>query len=118
MVTQVTLIRVVPDHPGADTATYVAVHASFALEFVAEFPHISRDSPEEGPPLDAETLPWETLPGIRHLVAETLASQPARSVLAVGTAVAGQWTSWYPPAPRPPVPPLRRGVRPRRPDLG
>jgi hypothetical protein len=109
VVTQVTLIRVVPDHPANDMATYIAVHTSFALEFVAEFPGMSRDSAEE-PPLDAETMPWEALPGVRPLVAETMAGQPRRSVLAVGTSVAGQWTSWYPPAPRPPVPPLHRGV--------
>ena len=59
--------------------------------------------------LDADTQPWSTLPGVERIAVANLAGSPAARVLFIGTAVDGQWTSWYPPVPAPPVPVLAAG---------
>jgi hypothetical protein len=51
----------------------------------------------------AETLPWDTLPGVGPPCAAACPWQP-RSARILGTAAGGQWLTWNPPVPAPPVP--------------
>jgi hypothetical protein len=43
-------------------------------------------------------------PGLAPLAAQDLAADPNKHGSILGTAVEGEWTSWYPPVPAPAVP--------------
>jgi hypothetical protein len=107
-VTAVTLVRLAA--PRAGTATYIALRTELALDFLARgadtFAAVAPDHDLDPADVDLDTVPWETLPGVRRLAARALESGP---VLVVGTVVDGCWTSWYPPCPMPAAPP---GPRP------
>jgi hypothetical protein len=98
----ITLIRLAA--PLADAATYVAVPATRALDVLtgvaALFAEVATPHGMDPADVDVNTMPWETLPGIEPIAAAAFAGSPDdRRVVFIGTVVAGQWTSWYPPCP-------------------
>jgi hypothetical protein len=92
-VTRATLIRLTA--PGS--IMYAAVAPADALGLLASF-----TNPASG--ADAQTVPWDTLPGVEALAVMELAGRPPMTVAAVGTVEAGEWATWNPPCARPPVP--------------
>jgi hypothetical protein len=92
--TTVTLIRFHADEADDDVRTYAAVRSSDAVDLLA-------DGFELG---DAETVPWDALPGIEELAASRISGQPPRSVAIIGTSEGAEWATWHVPAPAPPVP--------------
>jgi hypothetical protein len=96
----VTLIRAAA--PGGGPVSFVAVRSAEALGVLASLGSIAEDAP--GYPVEADTRPWEALPGVRSLAARELDGRPPKTILLIGTAVEGRWTTWNPPCPRPAVP--------------
>jgi hypothetical protein len=89
----VTLIRL----DGKDGAvTFAAVRSADAVAVLAEM--------GDAEDLDTDTVPWEALPGIQPLAVTEMRSRPRRSIAVIGTAVGGEWTSWYLPVTAPTVP--------------
>jgi hypothetical protein len=106
----VTLIRLAA--PLAGAATYVAVPTSQALYVLAHAPAVFTEQVAvpmglDPTDVDVNTMPWETLPGIEPLATAAIAAAGhiTRPVMFIGTAVRGQWTSWYPHVPPCPPPP-------------
>jgi hypothetical protein len=90
-----TLIRVRSDSADPVCYTYVAVRSPQALDLTADA--VTRFG-------DAETLPWETLPGTRKLVARDFIGRPSRAVCILGTTEGRAWATWHLPVNPPPVP--------------
>jgi hypothetical protein len=89
--TPVSLIRI----SDGRAASFGAVHSADALDVVADWLDAGQD---------ADTLPWESLPGAEQYAINDLSHRPRRSVVALGTAVDGEWTSWFVPGVKPAVP--------------
>lgn len=87
--------------------TYMAIRSEFALDMAALGPAMhAQIAPGHGldPGCDIDTLPWTLMPGVERLAGARLAGAwPPVALL--GTVEDGAWMSWYPPCPRPPVPP-------------
>lgn len=86
--------------PAGELACYLAVNSADAAESVTEVPGLA--SILAGFEVDAGTVPWDALPGIRDTAAAALAGK--RAYMLLGTTRAGTWTSWYLRCPAPPVP--------------
>jgi hypothetical protein len=94
-VTAITLICFRADKDDLSIRTYAAVRSSEAGALLADA--IS----DLG---DAETLPWETLPGVKRLAAAEVGARPPRSVAILGTTEGRAWATWHLPVEPPPVP--------------
>lgn len=90
--TAVTLIRFRADE-FPECWTYAAVRASEALALVAD------GTADLG---DAETLPWDTLPGIKLRAAAEVRTRPPGSVPALSTTEGRAWATWHLPVEPPP----------------
>jgi hypothetical protein len=99
--TAVTLVRLRMAEAAPNVRTYVAIRSAVAVAFLAE---IFGSADTATPPVDAETLPWDTLPGIRELAAADLGPRPPGMVALLGTTVRNKWAEWHLPVPPPPVP--------------
>lgn len=93
--TAVTLICFRADDADPSIRTYAAVRSAEALALVAN------SIADLG---DAETLPWDTLPGIKKLAAAEVGARPPRSVAILGTTEGRAWATWHLPTEPRPVP--------------